>query len=276
MTTAALTSDAISYICTLVRQRSAIELDAAKAYLIEARLNPIARRYGFPSTTDMIRNLQTTPKAEVQQQVVEAMTTNETSFYRDSHPFEALTAPIVPEMLKSRAGKRALNIWSAACSTGQEAYSIAMLLCEQFPELASWKVQIIGTDLSDEVLEKARAARFSQVEMNRGLPAKLLAKYFLRDGMQWVLAPQVRAMASFSKLNLIERWPTLPTMDIVFLRNVLIYFSPETKKQILQKVRKIMAPDGVLFLGGAETTMGLDASFERVQIKNSVFYRLKN
>lgn len=275
MSTATLTPDAVSYVCTLVRQRAAIELDAAKTYLIEARLNPLARRHGFPSTSEMIRTLQTLPKPEVQQQLVEAMTTNETSFFRDAHPFDAMRSTIVPELMQLRAKQRTLNVWSAACSTGQEAYSIAMLLREHFAELASWKVQILGTDLSDEVLEKARAARFSQVEMNRGLPATLLTKYFRRDGMQWELAEPLRAMAQFSKLNLIERWPPMPQMDVVFLRNVLIYFSPETKKAILKKIRGTMAPHGVLFLGAAETTMGLDDAFVRVQVGNSVFYRLK-
>jgi chemotaxis protein methyltransferase CheR len=275
MSTATLPPDAISYICSLVRQRSAIELDAAKAYLIEARLNPIARRRGFASTTEMVRALQALPKPDLQQQVVEAMTTNETSFFRDAHPFEVLRSTIIQEMMKSQARKRTLNVWSAACSTGQEAYSIAMLLREDFPELASWNVQIIGTDLSDDVLEKAHTARFSQIEMNRGLPAALLAKYFRREGMQWELAANIRSMARFCKLNLIERWPPLPPMDVVFLRNVLIYFSPETKRIILEKVRKVMAPHGVLFLGAAETTMGLDAAFERIQVENSVFYRLK-
>ena len=275
MSTVDLPPDAISYVCTLVRQRSAIELDAAKAYLIEARLSPVARRNGFASTKDLIRTLQTAPKPDVQQQLVEAMTTNETSFFRDMHPFDALRTTILREIMQLQAGKRTLNVWSAACSTGQEAYSIAMLLCEHFPDLARWKVQILGTDLSDDVLEKARAARFTQIEMNRGLPAALLAKYFRREGLQWELAPQIRSMASFCKLNLIASWPSLPPMDVVFLRNVLIYFCPETKKAILEKVRAVMAPHGVLFLGAAETTMGLDAAFERVQINNSVFYRLK-
>lgn len=275
MSSATLNPDAISYVCTLVRRKSAIELDEAKAYLIEARLNPMARRHGFPSTTEMIRTLQSLPKPEMERQLVEAMTTNETSFFRDAHPFEAMKSTVVPNAMRCRSSQKSLTIWSAACSTGQEAYSIAMLLREQFPELAQWKVQILGTDLSDDVLAKARAGRFSQVEMNRGLPAALLAKYFRRDGMHWELSPDIRGMASFSKLNLIERWPPMPQIDIVFLRNVLIYFSPETKKSILAKVRATMAPHGVLFLGAAETTMGLDNAFEREQVNNSVFYRLK-
>jgi len=275
MSTVALPDDVITYVCTLVRQRSAIELEAAKAYLIEARLTPLAKRNGYPTITEMVRALQMKPKRDLQQQLVEAMTTNETSFFRDSHPFEALRTVLIPELIQSAPGRRALNIWSAACSTGQEAYSIAMLLAEHFPALSSWKVQIVGTDLSDDVLAKARAGRFSQIEINRGLPAVLLAKHFRRDGMQWELSPQIRAMARFDKLNLIESWPAMPTMDVVFLRNVLIYFSPDSKRMILQKIRKVMAPRASLFLGAAETTMGLDDSFERVQAANSVFYRLK-
>jgi chemotaxis protein methyltransferase CheR len=274
MSTTTLSPEVIGYVCTLVRQRSAIELDAAKAYLIEARLTPVAKKNGYATPADLVRALQSKPITGLQQQLVEAMTTNETSFFRDAHPFDALRTIILPELLKSSGGRRTLNIWSAACSTGQEAYSVAMLLSEHFPEAAG-RVQILGTDLSDDVLAKARDARFSQIEMNRGLPAALLAKYFRREGMQWELAAPIRAMAQFVKLNLIETWPAMRQMDIVFLRNVLIYFSPETKKAILRKVRMVMAPKAVLFLGAAETTMGLDDSFERVASASSVFYRLK-
>lgn len=275
MSTTTLTPESVSYVCTLVRRHSAIELDAAKTYLIEARLNPLARRCGLASAEELVGRLQTNVDPLLRRQAVEAMTTNETSFFRDSHPFDALRSTIIPDLMRTCAMRRTIDIWSAACSTGQEAYSIAMSLRENFPELRSWKTNILGTDLSDEVLQKARAGKFSQIEMNRGLPAPLLAKYFRRDGLQWELVPEVRSMASFTKLNLIESWPALPTMDIVFLRNVLIYFAPDVKKMILEKVRRIMAPHAVLFLGAAETTMGLDAMFLRVQIGNSVFYRLK-
>lgn len=275
MSAVALPAEAINFVCTLVRQQSAIELDAAKAYLIEARLGPVAKKHGYPNTSELVRNMQALPKRELQQQVVEALTTNETSFYRDIHPFDALRGTIIPQILRTRSAQRTLNIWSAACSTGQEAYSIAMLLRDHFPELNSWKVSILGTDLSEEVLAKARAGRFSQIEMNRGLPATLLAKHFRRDGLNWELSPDIRNMATFSKLNLIERWPQLPVMDVVFLRNVLIYFSPATKKLILEKIRAVMAPHAVLFLGAAETTMNLDAEFVRVQVGNQVFYTRK-
>ena len=275
MSAVALPADAINFVCTLVRQQSAIELDAAKAYLIEARLGPVAKKHGYPNTSELIRNMQAVPKRDLQALVVEALTTNETSFYRDIHPFDALRGTIIPQILRTRSAQRTLNIWSAACSTGQEAYSIAMLLRDHFPELNSWKVNILGTDLSEEVLAKARAGRFSQIEMNRGLPATLLAKHFRRDGLNWELSPEIRNMATFSKLNLIERWPQLPQMDVVFLRNVLIYFSPATKKMILEKIRAVMAPQAVLFLGAAETTMNLDAEFVRVQVGNQVFYTRK-
>lgn len=276
MTTASasLPPDALQFVCTMVRQRSAIELDEGKAYLIEARLGPVAKKNGFASAAEMVTNLRAKPSQPIQQQLVEAMTTNETSFFRDIHPFEALKQQILPQ-LRQLGLPRKLNIWSAACSTGQEAYSIAMLLREHFPDLCAGKAQVLGTDIADEVLVRARDGLFSQIEMNRGLPANLLARYFQRKGLQWEISPNLRELVSFSKLNFIEAWPKLPTMDVVFLRNVLIYFSPETKRKILEKVRSVMAPHAVLFLGAAETTMNLDSAFMRVQVDNQVFYRLK-
>jgi chemotaxis protein methyltransferase CheR len=275
MATTTLNPDSVSYVCGLVRERSAIELDASKTYLVEARLGPVARERGFSNTTDLIENARTLRAPDVQRRIVEALTTNETSFFRDIHPFDALRTKIIPEVMTINAAKRGLNIWSAACSTGQELYSIAMLLRMHFPDLLNWNVRLLGTDISQEVLERARNARFTQIEVNRGLPAALLMKYFQRQEMHWQLTPEVRAMTAFEKLNFIEPWPQLPAMDVVFLRNVLIYFSPETKKAILAKIRSVMAPHAVLFLGAAETTMGLDDSFERVQAANSILYRLK-
>lgn len=276
MSTSTLTSDTLSFVCDLVRQRSAIELDASKSYLVDARLAPLMKQHGFSTTSDLIQSMKVKKQPELERRLVEAMTTNETSFYRDLHPFEALRKTLIPDLQKIKASQRTINIWSAACSSGQELYSVIMLMREHFPELATWKLELIGTDLSDDILERAREGKFSQIEVNRGLPATMLVKYFDRQGMHWTLRPEIRALATFKKLNLIETWPTMPQMDVVFLRNVLIYFAPEIKKQILQKVRKVMAPHGVLFLGAAETTMNLDTSFERVQIESSVFYRLKS
>jgi chemotaxis protein methyltransferase CheR len=275
MNTTNLAPDCINYVCTLVRQRSAIELDDAKAYLIEARLNPLAKRHGFATTNDMVAALKTRPHHEMQQQLIEAMTTNETSFFRDVHPFDAMRQHVIPELQKQSIASRKLCIWSAACSSGQEAFSLAMLVREHFPDLTPNKIQIVGTDLSDDVLTRAQAGKFSQIEVNRGLPAPLLARHFRRAGMQWEISAQLREYVSFSKLNFIERWPPMPVMDVVFLRNVLIYFSPTTKRQILERVRSVMAPHAVLFLGAAETTMNLDSAFVRVQHDNHVFYRLK-
>ena len=275
MTTSTMTQETISYVCTTVRSRSAIELDISKSYLIEARLAPLAKRNGFGSIDEFVQAVKGKTKLGMESQLVEAMTTNETSFFRDIHPFEALRKTLFPEIRTKYAIQKSMNIWSAACSSGQEIYSIGMLIRENFPDLASWRVNLVATDLSDDILAKAKAGKFSQLEVNRGLPATLIVKYFQRQGLNWELQSEVRNMATFMKLNLIERWPQLPMMDVVFLRNVLIYFSPETKRAILEKIRKVMAPRGVLFLGAAETTMGLDAAFERVQADSSVFYRLK-
>jgi chemotaxis protein methyltransferase CheR len=275
MTTATIPDEALNYVCTLVRERSAIELEASKGYLIDARLAPLAKRQGYASTEEYLRGLLRNRQPDQEQKLVEAMTTNETSFFRDIHPFNALKNTLLEEFRALRSNQRTLNIWSAACSTGQELYSVAMILRENFPDLVNWNVQLVGTDLSDDVLERARNASYSQIEINRGLSANLLVRYFERHGLNWQVCRELRAMATFKKLNLIETWPYMPKMDIVFLRNVLIYFSPETKKLILQKVRMVMAPQGVLFLGAAETTMGLDSSFERLEADRSVFYRVK-
>lgn len=272
---ATLSTDVVSFVCTMVRDRSAIELEASKTYLIEARLLPVAKQHGFASITEFVQGIRSKPRPDLERHLVEAMTTNETSFYRDIHPFAAMKAKILPELRNLRSSQKTLNIWSAACSTGQELYSIAMMIREHFPDLANWKVQLVGADLSEEVLGRARAGIYSQIEANRGLAAPLLIKYFDRDGMTWQIRPELRAMATFTKLNLIERWPPLPQFDVVFLRNVLIYFAPDTKREILKKVRQVMAPNSVLFLGAAETTMGLDSSFERVEFEHSVFYRVK-
>jgi chemotaxis protein methyltransferase CheR len=275
VTTACLSEDALSFVCTLVRRQAAIELDASKSYLIDARLAPLAKKNGLASAAEFIHMVREKRHPGLESQLVEAMTTNETSFFRDLHPFDALRKHILPSLTPILAPARALNVWSAACSTGQELFSVAMLLREHCPEMAAWKLRLLGTDISDEVLTRARAASFTQIEVNRGLPAPLLVKYFQRKGARWELRPEITAMAEFRKLNLVEPWTCMPRMDVVFLRNVLIYFAPETKKQILRKVREIMAPHAVLFLGAAESTLNLDDNFERVPIDGSVYYRLK-
>lgn len=256
-----------TYIRELVRQRSAIVLEPSKAYLIESRLTPLARSEGMNSLQQLVSRLRGDPSGALQRKVVEAMTTNETSFFRDRHPFDALREHLLPELKRTRTATRCLNLWSAACSTGQEPYSIAILLREHFPELAeSWRVRILATDLANRVLERAQAGVFSQLEINRGLPAALCVKYFRREGIEWRVHPKLRDLIEFREMNLVEPWPALPRMDVIFLRNVLIYFDTEAKKSILRRVRQALQPDGYLFLGAAETTLNLDDSFEWVRL----------
>jgi chemotaxis protein methyltransferase CheR len=265
--------DDFGYVRTLVRQRSAIVLEEGKEYLVESRLSAVAREEGFGSVERLIAELRAHPGNGLQRRVIEAMTTNETTFFRDIHPFDALRQTLLPELIQGRATQRELSIWCAASSSGQEPYSIAMLIREHFPVLAGWKVRILGTDLSGEMVERARQGRYSQLEVNRGLPAPLLVKYFRRQGLEWQLSDEIRGMVEYRELNLNEPWPTLPPADLVFLRNVLIYFDVDTKRTILGRVRRVLRPDGYLFLGGAETTMNLDDAYQRVPIGRAVCYR---
>jgi len=263
------------YVSMLVRQKSAIVLEIEKSYLLEARLTPLARAEGYASLDAMVAQMRAQPLNGLHRRVVEAMTTNETSFYRDLHPFEALKTVVIPDVMKHRGSERRLNIWCAACSSGQEPYTVAMTLMEHFPQLASWTVKITATDLSGEMVAKSRTGKYGQIEVNRGLPAHLLVKYFEKKGMEWQVKPEVQRWCEFRELNLIEPWGALPTMDVVFLRNVLIYFDIETNRAILGNVRKVLQPWGYLYLGGAETTINLGEVFERVQFDKAGCYRLK-
>jgi len=264
------------FLSTLVRQRSAIVLEPEKSYLLLARLSPLARTEGFGSIEAMVAELRNQSFNGLHRKVVEAMTTNETSFFRDLHPFEALRTVVLPDLIRRRQEERRLTIWCAACSSGQEPYTIAMTILEHFPELAGWNVRILATDLSSDMVAKSRAGRYGQIEVNRGLPANLLVKYFEKKGMEWVVRPDVQRFCEFRELNLIEPWGPLPAMDVVFLRNVLIYFDVDTKRSILSNVRKVLPPWGYLFLGGAETTINLGDTFERVQYDRAGCYRLKS
>jgi chemotaxis protein methyltransferase CheR len=262
------------YVRKLVREHSAIALESGKEYLVESRLLPLARHMSLASVSELVTQLRSKPFGSLHTQVVEAMTTNETSFFRDLHPFEALRKDVLPPLLAARRARKSLTVWSAACSSGQEPYTIAILLREHFPELANWNVQIIGSDLSQQVLDRAAEGCYAQHEVNRGLPAAMLVKYFQKSGLQWRVKPEIRRIVRFVRLNLIEPWPALPVIDILFLRNVLIYFTPDTKRQILDIVRRQLAADGSLFLGGAETTLGIDNAWERVNHGKASTYRL--
>jgi len=261
------------YVRQLVRERAAIVLEEGKQYLVANRLSVLARREGLGSAQEVIDRLRAAPSGPLQRKVIEAMTTTETLFFRDGKPYEALRNTILPELQRMRAADRKLQIWSCACSSGQEPYSLAMLIREHFPALTSWNVQIVATDISTEMLARSRAGRYSQLEVNRGLPAPMLVRYFTRVGMHWQVAEDLRRMVTTELVNLAEPWPVLPPFDLIFMRNVLSYFDVPTKQTILGRVRRQLRPDGLLLLGGAETTMNLDANFERVPIGRSNWYR---
>jgi chemotaxis protein methyltransferase CheR len=269
-----MTAQDFDTICQLLRERSAIVLEAGKEYLVETRLAPLVHQLKMNSIGDLVAQLRCQPSNGLYRQIVEALVTTESSFFRDHHPFEALRRVIIPDLINRRRSERRLNFWSAASSTGQEPYSLAMLLREHFAELAGWRISLLASDLSRQVLEKAREGRYNQMEVNRGLPATLLVKYFEQHGTDWQLKPAIRSMADFQEINLSRAWPVLPRMDLVLIRNVMIYFDVETKKDILSRLARVLSPDGYLLLGGAETTFNLSDRFRRVEPLKSGFYQL--
>lgn len=267
--------ESMSYLQRLVHRRSGIVLEDGKDYLVDSRLDAIARGAGVRSVDELVGKLRRDSGSLLVQRVVEAMTTNETMFFRDAHPFDALRRRFVPELVERRAAERRLCVWSAAAATGQEPYSIAMTLLETFPELASWDVRILATDLNSAVLERARLGRYRELEVGRGLPPSYLAKYFVRRDGEWELTPEVRNLVTFRQLNLVEAWDDLEIYDLVFMRNVLIYFDVGTKRAILGRLQRVLRRDGYLVLGGAETTTNLDEAFVPVRIGAGVYYQLK-
>jgi chemotaxis protein methyltransferase CheR len=263
----------LDYIRNLIREHSAIIVDDTKTYLITTRLAPVMKRHGLASLSDLVHRLRTPTLGGLRDEVIDAMTTNETLWFRDAHPFDALRKGVLPEIIQRRATERELTIWSAACSSGQEPYTIAMLLREHFPQLTGWRVRIMATDLSGEMLGRATAGRYSQTEMNRGMPAALLVKYFQRVGAEWQVIDPVRSMVEFRTLNLARPWPYVPAADVIFLRNVLIYFDMETKRSILDRVRGALRPGGALFLGATETTLGVHSGFAPQRYETTTVYR---
>lgn len=272
----ALSDDEFQYIRTVLRHHSALSLDDGKQYLVESRLSVLARQEGFPSLQHLIQKLQSEPwTSNLHYKVTEAMTTNETTFFRDVRPFRLLENLVFPQLMARRASERALNIWCAASSSGQEPYSVAMLLRESFPVLGAWRVRFIASDLSQAMLDRSRAGRYSQLEVNRGLPAAMLVKYFRKTGTEWEVNEEIRRMVEFQRINLIEPWPLLPSLDVIMMRNVLIYFEVEKKREILEKARRLLRPDGYLILGGAETTINIDDAFEPLQFEQTSCYQIR-
>ncbi|WNZ47154.1 protein-glutamate O-methyltransferase CheR [Leptolyngbya boryana CZ1] len=264
------------YLRHLVREQSGVVLEPHKDYLATLYLSELATQAGFASLSPFVEYLKTSPLSHVHHQAIEALVIHETSFFRDRYPFEALQSCVLPALIAARAMQKTIHIWCAACSTGQEPYSVAMLIRENFPELSTWTVRIIASDFSQQALDRAEQGRYSSLEVERGLTPKLRDRYFYKTEQSWQIIHEIQQMVEFRPLNLIQSWSVLPKMDVIFLRNVLIYFDVETKRSILNKVQTYLQQDGYLFLGGGETTFHLDSRFEAVQGKTSLYHRLRS
>jgi chemotaxis protein methyltransferase CheR len=258
------------YLRRLLKERSGLDLAADKQYLVESRLLPLARRTGVAGIPELVLKMRSGAE-QLTSQVVEAMTTNETFFFRDKIPFDHLCDSILPELAQSRAGRRSIRVWSAASSTGQEPYSIAMCLREFGPALSGWRSEIIATDLSQEVLEKSKAGLYSQFEVQRGLPIQLLVKYFNQLGEFWQLSADIRGMVQHRQLNLLQDFTHLGKFDVIFCRNVLIYFDQATKVSIFERLARMLEPDGYLMLGAAESVVGITDLFRPCQDRRGLY-----
>jgi chemotaxis protein methyltransferase CheR len=259
------------FLRKLLKDRSGLVLSSDKQYLMESRLMPIVRRLELGTLGALVAKLRHPGAEAVIVQVVEAMTTNESFFYRDKIPFDNFTQAIMPALLAARANQRRIRIWCAAASTGQEPYSLAMCLKELSSKLAGWRVEIVATDLSLDVLEKATAGVYSQFEVQRGLPVQLLIKYFAQKGETWQLSPEIRAMVQFRPFNLLHDFAALGSFDVVFCRNVLIYFDQPTKIDILHRIARLMPADGYLVLGAAETVVGLTEAYRPLTDRRGLY-----
>lgn len=258
-------------LSTILKERSGLVLSEDKVYLLESRLTPIARKKGMETLDDLINEIRLRRKEDLLREITDAMTTNESFFFRDNTPFDLFREHVMPGLLKSRASSKRIRIWCAAASTGQEPYSLAIILKEMEAQLNGWKIEILGTDLTQQVLDKATAGIYSQFEVQRGLPIKLLMKYFTQAGEMWQISESIREMVSYRPYNLLNGYSALGQFDVIFCRNVLIYFHQETKGDILDRLRRQMPEDGTLFLGAAETVLGLSEKFKPVPGKRGMY-----
>jgi chemotaxis protein methyltransferase CheR len=252
-----MNTDDFNMLAKLIKDRSGLALTPEKGYLLESRLLPVARKWNLKTLDELVMRLRSRSEAALVREVVEAMTTNESFFFRDVKPFDQFKATVLPALMQTRASKRSLRIWSAACSSGQEPYSIAMLLREQRVALTGWNIEILATDLSTEILAKAQAGVYTQFEVQRGLPIQLMLKYFKQNGDQWQIDQGLKEMVRFRPFNLLEDIVQLGAFDVIFCRNVLIYFDQPTKASVLDRMCRQMPGDGFLYLGGAETVVGI-------------------
>ncbi len=268
-----MTPNEFEFLRKYLKDRSGLVLSPDKQYLVESRLLPLARAVKLDTLSALIGALQRGGNAKLENDVVEAMTTNESFFFRDKTPFDHFNETMLPALLQARARTRSLKIWCAAASSGQEPYSLGICIKEAGAKLAGWRTRILGTDLSNEVLEKAKAGLYSQFEVQRGLPIQMLLKYFDQKGDMWQINPEMRAMIEWRKLNLLDNFSHLGEFDILFCRNVLIYFDQKTKSEILDRLAKMVPEDGYLVLGAAETVVGLTDAFKPVPGKRGLFQR---
>lgn len=254
----------------ILKERSGLVLSEEKVYLLESRLTPIARKKGMETLDDLINEIRLRRKEDLLREITDAMTTNESFFFRDNTPFDLFKDEVMPALLQNRSTKK-IRIWCAAASTGQEPYSLAIILKEMGAKLHGWNIEIIGTDLTQDVLDKAKAGIYSQFEVQRGLPIKLLMKYFTQAGEMWQISEDIRKMVSYRPFNLLDSYNSMGKFDVVFCRNVLIYFEQATKGEVLDRIRGQIAEDGNLFLGAAETVLGLTEKFKPVPGKRGMY-----
>lgn len=264
-------SEDFELISGLLKQRSGLLLPKDKVYLLESRLTPIAHKRGLETLDDLVNEVRLKRKEDLLTEITEAMTTNESFFFRDTKPFDLFKDTVLPQFLESRASRKKIRIWCAAASTGQEPYSLAIILKEMEARLAGWNIEIVGTDISQEVLDKAKDGLFSQFEVQRGLPIQLLIKYFNQVGDLWQISDDIKNMVSYRKFNLLDPFTLLGSFDVIFCRNVLIYFDQPTKTEVLEKMRKLIPDDGTLFLGAAETVLGITDKFKPVQGQRGLY-----
>ncbi len=266
-----MTPESYRLICDLVNRESGLVLSEDKAYLLESRLMPVARKWQLADLDAIAAGLRKDPAGGMTRDVVDAMTTNESFFFRDSRPFDQFRDVVLPKLLESNTATRKIRIWSAACSNGQEPYSLSMILKEAAAKLSGWKIEIIATDLSREVLARAKAGLYSQFEVQRGLPINLLVKYFEQVGEKWQIDAEIRSMVQYKEFNLLQAPRLFGKFDVVFCRNVLIYFDPERKAEILGNIADVLLPHGVLYLGGAETVIGVSDRFAPMPNNRGVY-----
>lgn len=263
--------DDVAAFRRLVLERSGLILSAEKDYLLKSRLEPIARAEAFADVAAMLRQVRLAPNARLAQRCIDGMATHESFFFRDATPFDQLRETILPQLHAARAQTKALRIWSAACSSGQEPYSLAMLLMEERARFADWKIEILATDFSQPILERARTALYSEFEVRRGLSDQRQARWLVREGEMFRIAPEVRSMIQFRHHNLLDGMATLGRFDLILCRNVLIYFDPATKAKTLEGIAACLNPEASLILGSAETVVGLAGAFEPTPGLRGVF-----